>query len=119
MNDQPSAPVRPQPPDPPPPLAPSADAMAGSPAGSPAVRRRVVAASFIGNFVEWFDYAAYGYLAATISTVFFPDTDRTTALLATFSVFAVSFFVRPLGGFVWGHTSATRSAGAARSRCPS
>ncbi|MDI3424176.1 MFS transporter [Streptomyces luteolus] len=66
-------------------------------------RRRVVAASFIGNFVEWFDYAAYGYLAATISTVFFPATDRTTALLATFSVFALSFLVRPLGGFVWGH----------------
>ncbi|MFD5660702.1 MFS transporter [Streptomyces hirsutus] len=83
-----------------------------SPADSPprgtggadhATRRRVVAASFIGNFVEWFDYAAYGYLAATISTVFFPATDRTTALLATFGVFAVSFFVRPLGGFVWGH----------------
>ncbi|MFJ1653633.1 MFS transporter [Streptomyces sp. NPDC088337] len=70
---------------------------------APSTRRRVVAASFIGNFVEWFDYAAYGYLAATISTVFFPDTDRTTALLATFSVFAVSFFVRPFGGFVWGH----------------
>ncbi|WP_258382923.1 MFS transporter [Streptomyces sp. NTH33] len=69
----------------------------------PSTRRRVVAASFIGNFVEWFDYAAYGYLAATISTVFFPDTDRTTALLATFVVFAVSFFVRPIGGFVWGH----------------
>ncbi len=70
---------------------------------APSTRRRVVAASFIGNFVEWFDYAAYGYLAATISTVFFPDTDRTTALLATFVVFAVSFFVRPIGGFVWGH----------------
>ncbi len=66
-------------------------------------RRKVVAASFIGNFVEWFDYAAYGYLAATISTVFFPNTDRTTALLATFAVFAISFLVRPLGGVVWGH----------------
>ena len=29
---------------------------------SPTVLRRVVAASFIGNFVEWFDYAVYGYL---------------------------------------------------------
>ncbi len=66
-------------------------------------RRKVVMASFIGNFVEWFDYAAYGYLAAVISTVFFPDTDRTTALLATFAVFAISFLVRPLGGVVWGH----------------
>jgi len=67
------------------------------------VRRRVVTASFIGNFVEWFDYAVYGYLAAVISSVFFPDTDRQTALLATFAVFAISFFVRPLGGFFWGH----------------
>ena len=66
-------------------------------------RRKVVMASFIGNFVEWFDYAAYGYLAAVISTVFFPDTDKTTALLATFAVFAISFLVRPLGGVVWGH----------------
>jgi MHS family proline/betaine transporter-like MFS transporter len=35
--------------------------------------------------------------------VFFPETDRQTALLATFGVFAVSFFIRPLGGFIWGH----------------
>lgn len=69
----------------------------------PGTRRRVVAASFIGNFVEWFDYAVYGYLAATISTVFFPDADPTTGLLLTFGVFALSFVVRPLGGFFWGH----------------
>ncbi|PWF80175.1 MFS transporter, partial [Kocuria rosea] len=36
-------------------------------------RRRVISASFIGNFVEWFDYAIYGYLAATIAVVFFPE----------------------------------------------
>jgi MHS family proline/betaine transporter-like MFS transporter len=66
-------------------------------------RRRVVTASFIGNFVEWFDYAVYGYLAGIISSVFFPEADRQTALLATFGVFAISFFVRPLGGFFWGH----------------
>jgi len=80
---------------------------AGAPADTvggidPATRRRVIAASFIGNFVEWFDYAVYGYLAATIATVFFPDSDRTTGLLLTFAVFAISFFVRPLGGLVWG-----------------
>ncbi|WP_245953630.1 MFS transporter [Arthrobacter silvisoli] len=66
-------------------------------------RRRVLGASFIGNFVEWFDYAVYGYLAGIIATVFFPESDRQTALLATFGVFAISFFVRPLGGFIWGH----------------
>ncbi|WP_421015756.1 MFS transporter, partial [Glutamicibacter creatinolyticus] len=66
-------------------------------------RRKVVAASFIGNFVEWFDYAAYGYLAVTISVVFFPESAPQTALLMTFALFAISFLVRPLGGFVWGH----------------
>ena len=66
-------------------------------------RRRVVAASFIGNFVEWFDYAVYGYLAATIAAVFFPESNPQTALLLTFALFAISFLVRPLGGFVWGH----------------
>lgn len=76
---------------------------ASTPEVSKDTRRRVITASFIGNFVEWFDYAVYGYLAGTISTVFFPEADRQTALLATFGVFAISFFVRPLGGFVWGH----------------
>lgn len=65
-------------------------------------RRRVVTASFIGNFVEWFDYAIYGYLATTIAVVFFPDADPQAALLSTFALFAVSFLVRPVGGFVWG-----------------
>lgn len=66
-------------------------------------RRKVVAASFIGNFVEWFDYAAYGYLATTIALVFFPQEDKQLALLSTFALFAISFLVRPIGGFVWGH----------------
>ncbi len=57
----------------------------------------------MGNFVEWFDYAAYGYLATIIAATFFPQTDKTTGLLATFAVFALSFLVRPLGGIVWGH----------------
>lgn len=65
--------------------------------------RKAATASFIGNFVEWFDYAAYGYLATVIATVFFPESDRTTALLATFALFAVSFVVRPVGGIFWGH----------------
>ncbi|MFJ2316813.1 MFS transporter [Glutamicibacter sp. NPDC087661] len=66
-------------------------------------RRKVIAASFIGNFVEWFDYAAYGYLAATIAAVFFPSDDPQAGLLMTFGVFAISFLVRPVGGFIWGH----------------
>ncbi len=64
---------------------------------------RAAKATFIGNFVEWFDYGAYGYLAATIAMVFFPESDRTTALMSTYAVFAASFIVRPLGGIFWGY----------------
>ena len=43
--------------------------------------RRAASASFMGNFVEWFDYAAYGYLATVIALTFFPQTDKASALL--------------------------------------
>lgn len=65
--------------------------------------KRVAAASFIGNFVEWFDYASYIYLASVITLVFFPDSSPASGLLATFAVFALSFIIRPLGGIFWGH----------------
>jgi len=64
--------------------------------------RRAATASFIGNFVEWFDYASYGYLATTIAVVFFPNENKTVALLSTFTVFALSFLLRPIGGIIWG-----------------
>lgn len=72
-----------------------------TPASSTAIRR-VIAASFVGNVIEWFDYAAYGYLATVLATVFFPPASSTAGLLATFGVFALSFLVRPLGGAIWG-----------------
>jgi len=65
--------------------------------------RRAAVASFMGNLVEWFDYAAYGYLATVIALTFFPQIDAATGLLATFAVFALSFIVRPIGGLGWGH----------------
>ncbi|HHY39743.1 MAG TPA: MHS family MFS transporter [Syntrophaceticus sp.] len=65
--------------------------------------KRAVFAASIGNAIEWFDYASYGYLATVIASVFFPPGDRTLALLATFAVFAISFIIRPIGGVVWGH----------------
>lgn len=39
---------------------------------SPATLHKVIAASAIGNFVEWFDFAVYGFLAVTIASLFFP-----------------------------------------------
>jgi MHS family proline/betaine transporter-like MFS transporter len=66
-------------------------------------RTRTAVAVGIGNFMEWFDFAIYGYFAALIGQVFFPaDADPVVALLSSFSVFAVGFLMRPLGAFVLG-----------------
>jgi MHS family proline/betaine transporter-like MFS transporter len=64
--------------------------------------RRVIAAASIGNFVEWFDFAAYGFLATILTREFFPSGDPTVGLLKTFAVFAVAFAFRPLGGLFFG-----------------
>ncbi|MEU3269240.1 MFS transporter [Saccharomonospora sp. NPDC006951] len=63
--------------------------------------RKATVAGAIGNFIEWFDYSIYGFMAVTISTVFFPGDDPTAALLATFGVFALPVITRPLGGVVF------------------
>ncbi len=66
-------------------------------------RRRVIMAGLIGNLLEWYDFAIYGYFALTIGRQFFPHDDPTVSLIAAFSVFAIGFLMRPLGGIVFGH----------------
>ncbi|BCI54425.1 MFS transporter [Mycolicibacterium litorale] len=74
-----------------------------APAAAPqaAIRKAITGAS-IGNAVEWFDFAIYGFLATYIAAKFFPAGNDTAALLNTFAIFAAAFFMRPLGGFVFG-----------------
>ncbi|GAA4557857.1 MFS transporter [Pseudonocardia xishanensis] len=63
---------------------------------------RAVVASAIGNAIEWYDFAVYGFVAVYIGAHFFPTGDPATQLLASFGVFGLTFFVRPLGGLVLG-----------------
>lgn len=69
---------------------------------SKATLRKVTAAAAIGNFVEWFDFAVYGFLATIIAKQFFSASLQQAALLQTFAVFAVAFALRPLGGIFFG-----------------
>ncbi|KUI41088.1 MFS transporter [Mycobacterium sp. IS-1590] len=68
---------------------------------SPGDVKKAIAASAVGNYTEWFDYGLYAYGVSYISTAIFPGDGATATLLALMT-FAVSFLVRPLGGFVWG-----------------
>ena len=52
----------------------------------PVAVRRAVRGAAIGNTVEWFDFAIYGFLATYIADKFFPPGDETAALLNTFAI---------------------------------
>lgn len=66
------------------------------------VRRKAVVAAVIGNFIEWYDFTIYGYLAVVIAPLFFPSEDRLVSLMATFAVFGVAFVMRPIGALFFG-----------------
>src|SRR5262249_60924255 len=65
--------------------------------------RRVIAAGMIGNVLEWYDFAIYGYFAAQIGRQFFPHEDAVAQLLSAFGVFALGYLMRPIGGALIGH----------------
>lgn len=67
----------------------------------PELRHRIMA-GFVGNVVEWYDFALYGYLAGVIAPVFFPSDAPTAGLIATYGIFAAGFIMRPLGAAAFG-----------------
>jgi MFS transporter, MHS family, alpha-ketoglutarate permease len=65
-------------------------------------RLRAIAGGSIGNLVEWYDWYAYAAFAIYFSPQFFPNSDPTAQLLNTAGIFAVGFFMRPVGGWIFG-----------------
>ncbi|HEX5734435.1 MAG TPA: MFS transporter [Blastocatellia bacterium] len=63
---------------------------------------QVIAASAVGTMIEWYDFYIFGSLATIISPLFFPGDDKTLALIAYLSTFAVGFVVRPFGALFFG-----------------
>ena len=63
---------------------------------------KIVLATSVGNALEWFDIAIYGFFAIYIAKHFFPTANDTASMLLTFGSFGASYLVRPLGGMVLG-----------------
>jgi MFS family permease len=69
-----------------------------------AMATRAVTAATIGTALEWFDFALYGAVSATVlPKLFFPTMDATAALLASLLTFGVGLAARPLGAVVCGY----------------
>ncbi len=81
--------------------SPSAEPLAPVATNSPA---QVLTASVVGTTIEFFDFYVYATAAVLVfPTLFFPGSDPTSALLASFATFSIAFFARPLGAIVFGH----------------
>ncbi|MGZ9114195.1 MAG: MFS transporter [Brevundimonas sp.] len=69
---------------------------------TPARRLRNIIGGSTGNLVEWFDWFAFAAFTVYFASVFFPKGDSTAQLLSTAAIFAVGFFMRPVGAWVMG-----------------
>ncbi|MDK1361375.1 MFS transporter [Arthrobacter sp. zg-Y1219] len=65
-------------------------------------KKHSLAASTVGNILEWYEWSAYAVFAPFIAAAMFNPDDPVSALLSTLAVFAVGFLMRPLGGIVFG-----------------
>ena len=71
--------------------------------------RRVIASSFMGSMIEFYDFILYATAASLVfGQVFFAGLGPGFATFASFATFAVGYLARPLGGIVFGHFGDTR-----------
>ncbi len=73
-----------------------------APSLEPRNLRRVVTAAAVGNIIEWYDFYIFGSLATILSVKFFDPSHPAAALVRWLAIFAIGFFVRPLGALVLG-----------------
>lgn len=67
-------------------------------------RSRVITASLVGTTIEFYDFYAYATAAVLVFPVlFFPNSDPTASLLASFAVFGAAMVARPIGAVIFGH----------------
>ncbi len=69
---------------------------------TPRQRRAAGLAALLGNALEWYDFAVYGYVATPLGAVFFPADQPALQTMASFGVFAVGYLMRPVGSLVLG-----------------
>jgi MHS family proline/betaine transporter-like MFS transporter len=69
---------------------------------TPKAVRRGILAGVVGNMLEWYDFALFGFFAQQLGAHFFPSGNPTVSLLAAFGTFAAGFLMRPVGGALFG-----------------
>src|SRR5260221_9595965 len=55
-----------------------------------------------GNFLEMYDFMAFGYFASAIGETYFPTGDHFASLMSSLMTFGVGFLMRPIGALILG-----------------
>lgn len=63
----------------------------------------IFAAAMSGHILEFYDFTIFAVFSLVIGALYFPNSSEITQLLATLSIYAAGFFMRPLGGVIFGH----------------
>lgn len=66
--------------------------------------KKTYALLILGSILEYYDYAIYIYFAKAIGSALIPVNNQVNNLVATFSIFAISALIRPLGGMIFAHS---------------
>lgn len=82
---------------------PSLNPLADERPAEVANRLKSIFAGSIGNLIEWYDFYVYNSFAIYFAKSFSSSTDPTVQFLTAFSIYAVGFVIRPIGGFVLGY----------------
>lgn len=66
--------------------------------------KRSLVGGCVGNFIEWYEFGVYGYFATIIAANFFTaeGSSDLEALVKTYASFAIAFFFRPVGAWLFG-----------------
>lgn len=68
----------------------------------PSSMKKLVISCMIGNALEWYDFALYGFFVGLIGLHFFPNENPVASIIASYGAFAIAFVLRPVGALVIG-----------------
>ena len=86
-----------------PPTAAQSAALAETAPMTTGQRMRNIFGGSIGNLIEWYDFYIFNSFAIYFAKSFTNSQDPTAQFLQVFGIYAIGFFIRPVGGFVLGY----------------
>ncbi|KQV89728.1 MFS transporter [Pelomonas sp. Root1237] len=82
---------------------PASAAVAAAPDRIEFSRLKAILVGSLGNLVEWYDFYCYAAFSLYFSSSFFPSSDPVAQSMSTAAIFALGFFIRPVGGLLFGY----------------